>query len=293
MRYFGILLIFNVVVIAGYLLLTTNLDPKRVSVAAGLGIVAGILILIGDRITSFSNPFLGKFTAATEQAEAGAARIRDIESQVAKQRDTIDAVATDALRSRGEIDRVEDLAKGAKNKSVELERLTAEASKNVAALKETTDFSLVLIRFQNDDRGAFDRLIQTAKSGKEPYKSLADQALVSYLNTGSIIGFSIGTNSLRNAPNPFDVNTATIADYRERIFDSTPETSIVILDALWDQARFTWHDRIELVIDVIRTTKSLRVLLDALRLVEKEARLKADAREWPAYIDWWKINESS
>jgi hypothetical protein len=291
-RYFGILLIFNVVAVAGYLILSTGSDPKRISVVAALGIIAGVLILIADRITTFSNPLLGKFTAATEQAEAGAARVKAIEVQVASQRDTMDGLVRDASRSRDEIGRVEELASGAKEKADELGRLTADASANVAAQKQITDFSLILIRFRNDDRLAFDELIGISRNGHEPFKTLAEQALVSYLNAGSVLGVGLGTNSLRQLPTPFDVNSASMAEYRDAILGNTPEISVTILDASWTQARFSWRERLGLLVDVVQTTKSLRVLLDALMYLEKEARLGVGARDWPAYVEWWRQNQS-
>ena len=289
MKNVGVLLLINVLIVAGYCLFATTTDAKRVWLFAGLGLFAAIILILGDRIATVKVRGVGEITAAADRAVASADRIGAIERDVVNQRDSIALISRDAVNARDDISRISGFAAAAKAKTDELEKVVAMASKSSDDIKRVADFNLLLTRLDIDDRPAFDQLIDAAENGAEPFRSLATQALVKETTTNYIVG-GIGENALPALPTPFYPKTATIAEYHEAIDKNTPDIASVILGAFWRQDRFSKYDKLGFVINVLALTRSIRVLTDACRILGAESGLPVDTIHWKRYVDWWTKN---
>src|SRR3989339_686702 len=66
-----------------------------------------------------------------------------------------------------------------------------------------------------------------------------------------------------------------------------------VLETVWGQERFPKAERLQFLFDVIKNTKSLRVLRKACQLLDQEAKLGINVIGYKAYIEWWEKNKDS
>ncbi len=275
------------IVAAGFSLFRTDIDWKRVALFASISLFGSIVFIVGDRITSVKIPGGGAIEAEINRATVGADHIADIEKDVRAQSASIAAVVQDATRAKEEIARLDGLAKAAKEKEDEINESLERASKLVGDLKQLSEFNLLLTRAANDDRLAFDEVIRKSEGADEPFKTMSARWLISQTSTDFLLVGGMGTNELLHLSVPFYIDRATIAEYRGAILKNNSDVATTILGALWAQERFSKYDRLTLVVDVIKTTESIRVLTDACRIVSNESKIKLNIVRWKQYPEWW------
>lgn len=183
---------------------------------------------------------------------------------------------------------VDALAKEAQKKVVELEVITAKATTAQEQLSNIADFNLLLTRANNDDRAAFDRLWQIYQQGAEPNASIARQA-VAKIATDAQFNFEVKLDKIR-----FDPASASIGDYAALLISGQRADFIVTaIGKLSAQERFTKKERLQVLVDTIAKTNSVRVLHSACITLNNEAKIDKNVIAWPLYIEWWEKNRGN
>jgi hypothetical protein len=119
MKYIGVLILINVVVVLAFFAQQPGYDWKRLSSFGAMGIFVGLLMLFGDRITNVKVGGVGEISAVVAQANADAEQIAKIRSQVEAHRDSLDMVIRDTNLARSKISDLTELSEKA---AKELER---------------------------------------------------------------------------------------------------------------------------------------------------------------------------
>lgn len=289
MKQLGILLLINVVLVAGYCCFATAVDIKRILGFSSVGFLLGICLIIGDRITGVKVSGVGEVTAAAEQrAVKGAANIEAIERDVESQRNSITMIVRDANKARDDIARIEQYATTAKKKAEEAETASTKAIDSQVTLSRLSDFNLLLTKVNNDDRLAFDQLMTVANTGESPLKEIALQAVI---NVATNRGLVLDINEADWPRFKFAPTTATLTEYIQFISSGRPDTAASATRKLWAQERFAKRERLDSLIQIIQSTRSIGVLEAACTSLNSEAKVQKNILAWGDYVQWWAANK--
>jgi hypothetical protein len=199
----------------------------------------------------------------------------------------------DANNARRELVGVKEISDRAKEKADEIETILQKAQDALQQLRASTDFGLLVAKASNDDREAFNKLVDIANNKKSPFADLAAQTI------GNIVE-DVNPLIMVRVDVPFPWNTigvdqakADFGKYRE-LFQRSPRLyKLPLLSELCQQERFPKRQRLEFLAEVIRSDSSLRVLHRACVLMNKEAHLDMNIRGAPAYLEWWEANKKN
>lgn len=291
MKNAGLLILFNVAIVAAYCFLATNLSGKRILGFSLLGIFVGAVLILNDRLTLIRIKGIGEIQAAQSRAIAGAERIEAIQKEVEDQRASIAMVVRDADTAHNDIERINQYVASAETKTKQLEGMVKGANEATSQLSKVTEFNLLLTRANNDDRPAFDQLIAIANSSQPPYSSLALSGLINLATSlDTVLRFAVTEEALEKWQPPFHAKTATLEEYRAAIDSQRPDVASGILDVLWQQERFSKYQKLDLVMRVMATTKSIKVLREACVLADNEAQIQRNILGYGQYLEWWAKN---
>ena len=236
---------------------------------------------------------LGELTAATERAVANAQQIEDIRDEVKHHKESIDLVVRDANNARRELVGVKEISDRAKEKADEIEAILQKAQEALHQLRTSTDFGLLITKASNDDREAFNKLIDIGKDKESPFRDLALQAIENIIqDVDPLVTVRL------DVPLPWkkigvDPATADFDKYRELYRTSLRLYKLPLLSELWQQERFPKRQRLEFLAEVIRSDSSLRVLHRACVLMDKEAHLGRNILRATDYLEWWETNKKN
>lgn len=234
---------------------------------------------------------LQPFIHLRNKASADASEIARIRREVEGQRDTIALVLRDASQAHNDMQRAAALSREAKAKSqeaaekaAEITKLAKEASKQLAQIRTTSDFSFLLARAASDDRKSFDKLVAIADNDGAAFH---DVALAAVLRIVGDLGstFSLGIDWKKVG---FDPKTATFSEFVEFFRDAPTFDKPGILSGLWDQERFSKYDKLSFTDGIIRSTESIRVLHAACMAMNREAKVDKNIIAYQVYLDWWR-----
>ena len=292
MKYIGALVLINVLIVSAYLIFATEVSGKRIAVFAGIGLILGIALLKGHQITHVKVPLIGEFTSVVEKATADANEVERIRNEVEQQRDSIALIVRDTNKAREDLDKVTTLTNDAKGKADQLAEVLTNAQKALEDLKVVGEFGLLLTKAQNDDRQAFDSLLEIAKNREHRFCGLANQALLRIITDPQVTGllsYSIDWEKDHN----LDPAKATLAEFAEAYKRELPFRQPTVVSAIWDQARFSKYERLQVLYEVIRTTGSIRCLHHASKIMNGESKVGKNILGYHEYIVWWEKNRLS
>lgn len=298
-EYIGYLVLLSTIIITGYCLLKTKIDLKRVIGFASLSAFIGFGIIFRDRVTNIDIPVFGKITMAVKRAIVGAEQVEEIKKEVESHRDSIAMVVRDANTSREDIDRIGVLSNEAKIKADQIDGALKKAEAALVDVQIISRFSTALASVKNDDRLAFDALIDIVGMKREPFSEVALKALL------NIVEDFEKTDVI----NPYkyeiywdkiglDPSKASLKDFMEicksnQLWGGRATWKSTVLETVWGQERFPKVERLQFLFDIIKTTESLRVLRKACQLLDQEAKLGIAVIGYKAYIEWWEENKDS
>jgi hypothetical protein len=289
MKYIGALVLINIILISGYFTFFTQVSGKRIAIFGTIGIFLGIAIMLSDRITGVKVSGIGEISTAVEKATSGAEEVEKIRADVEKHRDTIALIVRDANEARNDINEVAEISAEAKAKAEKIAEVLSEAQRALQEIKTVSDFSLLLTKASNDDRTAFDSILEIAKNRNHQFYSLANQALLQIITDPQVTGlltYRIDWGKDHN----LDPNTATWEEFLEVYRKEIPFRWPSVLSTMWKQDRFAKSKRIEALYDVIKTTISLKCLHKACKLINEEAKLDKNILAYDEYLRWWEQN---
>ncbi len=192
----------------------------------------------------------------------------------------------EARQDRREASEALQIAKGSEQSVKKLNRVVSEAESQLGDLKSLTDFSLTEARANNDNRSAFNRLLEIQKNNG-PLQRLAGDAIA------RIITEIDPMINIRIDPKPdweklgITIESATLEELIEVFNIIHPNVRPYVLGTIWTQDRFSECQRLSFLADVIRDNQSLRVLHRACILMNKISKINKNILGANLYLKWW------
>lgn len=174
----------------------------------------------------------------------------------------------------------------------QLEKVLSESRIVLDEVKSTSDFALLLTKASNDDRDSFEALRKIADTKGDKFQQIAYQALVQIVTDIQNV-FEIQSSIDWQKEYNIDPAKASLADFVNVYPKALPVFQPKILQTIWEQERFSKTEKLEMLYAVIATTKSLKTLRTACKLMNEEAKLDRNIIAYKQYSIWWEENKKN
>lgn len=208
--------------------------------------------------------------SSAEQAKSSAQSISDEMKRLSSEMNTLYADA------KARVDRLEDI--------------TGRANAAAADLKSVIDFTLTMEGAKNDSRKSFDALLAIENLKDSRFSQLASQALYQILASTHVENLFMTDpqwHKYKVDPEKESLRVLTTIYKIEH-----PYTQVRMQYTIWNQKRFSKHDRINFLAEVINSTSSVRCLHKACDLLEQEARIGKNFLAYKEFLQWWDRQKS-
>jgi len=178
----------------------------------------------------------------------------------------------------------------AKSRVDRLENITKEANGAIADLKAVTDFTFILEEAKTDSRKALEDLFNIANSNDKRFSQFAEKSLVQIFTSTHVEGLimpNVNWSKYNLEPDKASLEQLATAFYTE-----VPYTQVRMLYSIWNQSRFSKYDKISFLINVVRTTQSVKCLHQACKLLEQEAKTGKNFMAYEEFLQWWDKHKS-
>jgi hypothetical protein len=281
-EFLGMLIALNSVAIFAFLVISSRTTMSIAVPFACLGVIVGVVAALGDRLGSLKLP--GGMEIATAKQDLAA--ITEIRKDVEKQRDAIALIVRDANSAREQIERTEALAR--------------QADTAIRKINDASDFSMLVLKAQADDRHAFDELSKMGES-PGPYQQLANAAA-----TNIVFSVVLRASLLRSAPDweviGLDPSSVSLDELEKYCLRKGGLLRIESLRGVWQRPHSVKPEdsdgkRIDFLVDRISNDDNLVVAYVACSLVDQEAHLMErpeDAnylQHIDKFVDWWTAHK--
>jgi hypothetical protein len=285
MQYLGVGLLLATLLSGAIFVLRTQIQTRRVIVFASFGFFGGIVLFLANHITSIKIPVVDDITATAEQIRTDASTVNGLRRAVERHRDEMALVVSDAKKAGADLAKVEQITKKANEKLAAIQQLVSEGEQSLNRLNLIIEFSMLLAKATNDDRYAFDVLVEIAKS-EGTFKQIANRAVIQIANDIN--------RQVRTEPTfpwyvyNIDPEKASIQEWRS-IYNHVHELyRPTFLSQFWQQTRFEKRDRLEFLYQIIRSDSSLRAVHRACMLMNQEANINKNILAKELYMQWWE-----
>jgi hypothetical protein len=176
MKLIGVLLVLNGIVLTAWWITTQDSHKASVISLCLIAVFAGLALVLQDRLTELTVKGVGTIKSATEQVQTDAKTVADLRERVENQSATVDLVAKEASKAKAISEEVAEKNRRAEEKLDTLDQAIAKANAALARLDAATEFTMVVVAAQNDDRTAFDTLKKWSGDKSNPFSARAQQA---------------------------------------------------------------------------------------------------------------------
>ena len=176
MKLIGILLVINSIALTAWWTTSQNDNHKTMMFLCLIAVFAGLGLILQDRITELTVKGVGTIKAATEQVQTDAKTVADLKERVENQSATVNLVAKEASKTRELSVEVAEKNRQAEEKLKTLDNSITKANATLAKLDAATEFTMIVMAAQNDDRKSFDTLKSWSEDKTNPFSSRAAQA---------------------------------------------------------------------------------------------------------------------
>jgi hypothetical protein len=262
---------------------------KFVGGMVAVGCFFGFSCVLADRITSFSIPHVGSLQAVTAQAITDAAQVADLRTRVEHQSATVDLVASQAAKAATLSESVASQIKEAEQKLGILNAAIEEAKTAVEALKQEGDFTLIVLKAENDDRRSLDQLWVLAQDPNYRFKDTAQHVWISVVDGHASPFF-------QNAPNlpwaegvdPIKLSINQLAE----LYNSGQVYKPSVLQYIAGRKDIPLIERLDLFVSVMKTDESLICVEYASRYFEQETHQDTKYLWLPIILPWWEAHRN-
>ncbi len=289
----AVLVLIDTLVVCGYLgIYTPQMGMVRVLGLGALGFIAAAVLYMLPRITRVKTPAGELFAEQERQVNASVERVVALEATAGQHAAFIASTARDAGDAHEKIADLQTLLDAAEARAAALEATMTEAQDQLQVQQELTVFHERVLRANNDDRWAFEDLMEARTEG--PFQVMAIAA------TNTIIADKHPFLDIRILPNVawkragIDPNTTTLEGFRRLYPTTTYAAKEDFLVTVWDQARFSLYERLAFMFWILEKDDSLRGVQRALVLIDQEAKIERpflDNRE--AFFRWWNAHKDA
>ena len=262
MKLIGILLVFISISVSSWWIMAHGTHKGAVVTLCSIAVLAGIAILISDRITEFRIQGIGTMKAAVKQATADANVVTELKNRVEAQSATVDLIAKDAADAKQLVNTLSQKNSKAEEKLSQLDKSISDGNLAVKELQLYTQFNSTVLAAQNDNRRAYDQLWAWSEDSSFPFQKASAQTIRTIIDQHNspmtISNTSIAWNDGVDPPK------LSLSDLRAAMLSTPPNIRRCILEFVWrERADISKKDRLEFLADVIRNDESLLVLKQA------------------------------
>ena len=187
--------------------------------------------------------------------------------------------------------KMQTLYQEAKNKVDEIEMMVSEAQSALGDIKTFNEFSLTLIKAENDERQAFDRLKEWAEDESYRFHLEAKRALQKVIDDHSQpfykSGFTIPWLE------GIDPSQSNMLQLRNTYISAPTYLKPALLEYIWKRNDISKRERLEFFIEVLQTDKSLKACEYAGRFFTEGTGLKIKPLAIDYFLNWWEENKNS
>ena len=246
-------------------------NAKRASSVCWIAVIAGLLLVVADRITEIPTPW-GSFKSMAKQAAIEAQEISKIRKEVEAQKQSIDSIAEESGKAKQLSQDAVDKMRIVDDKILTLDDQIQEAKKTLSELKQDVEFTATFNAAQSDDRNAYDQLKNWAIDSTYPFRKRAFKA------KGEIYEKHADPMYMSNLSIPWKEGVEhskftlkeLIAQYREMPDHFKP----ALIEYIWKREDFPRRERMAFLIDVMTQDASLKAVEYAGRYFNIGADLK-------------------
>ncbi len=292
MKFIGILLIINSIAASAWWITTHGTYKGSVLTLCSLAVLAGIAILIGDRITEFSLKGVGTIKAAAHQATADANVVAELKTRVEGQSATVDLVAKEAAEAKQLVDDLSEKNSKAEEKLSQLDISINEGKIAVKELQLYTQFNTPVLAAPNNIRPAYDQLLTWAKDTLFPFQTASAQAVQTIMDQHASAmhrgGFKVPWNE------GVDPQKLSLSEFRKNFAAAPPHIRLGILEFVWKKRTdIPKADRLQFLVDVLRDDENLEVVEYAGRYFAEGTGDKLKPIAIEQHLEWWKENKDT
>lgn len=164
-----------------------------------------------------------------------------------------------------------------------------EAKSTLAGLKTISEYTTTVLAAQNDDRQAFDRLKVWADDPSFRLRGEAINAWNKILNDHASLIVQSGYGvSWKEGIDPAQIS---LSELKAHFASTPPHVRLGLLEYIWNRKDFSKRERMQFLVDVLKTDNSLRVVEHAARLFLSESKQKLKPLAVDQLIKWWDSNK--
>lgn len=237
----ALVVFLSIVILTIYMAVKKKIDIKLTSILLGFSIPIGIVISNYDLVKKLKwmgldiETFEKGVTTIKEKA------LEEIRTEVENHRGSINLLIRDADKARVDLDKVEELSKEAKIKVDEIGCVLEKANEAMVSIQSISEFSLILIKASNDDRSAFDKLLDIYHASNSPLSKIAYNTILKIIDDLIIeLDVSLVKHKILWDKTSIDPNTSSLQIFELALnsdkvsFFYKPE----LLENVWRQNRF-------------------------------------------------------
>ncbi|MBN2410766.1 hypothetical protein JXQ31_03670 [candidate division KSB1 bacterium] len=209
--------------------------------------------------------------------------IKSLVEQVAKNR--IKNIADELINENIE-DRINPQLITIQNKLSLLDEKLTESSKKSIELNELTDFSIILLSAQNDDREAFDKLLYYMEFDNPKFNQIAMNAILSIrMHYGGVLVPGYLNINWIEYDNPTKLNINEFI----KIYNTLPPIFHAdIVNNIWSNQIISKEAKIKFLIDILKNDRSLTAVFYAGKFLSDESKLKWQPFDIKPFIEWYE-----
>ena len=292
LEYFGVLLILVSLSITAWWVIGENPHKKWAFAICLAAIFSGAFLILQERVTELTVENIGTIKSAAKQASADAKAITDLKKRVEAQSATIDLIAREAANGKQLISDLSEKNSMAEKKLSELDVSISKGNIAVQELQLYTHFNSTVLAAQNDDRRAYDQLLAWSSDNAFSLKKFASQAaqtLIDQHNPAMVRGgFKVPWQQ------GVDPNKLTIIELWKAYKSAPTHIRIGILEFVWEKRNdLSKRERLQFLVDVLRTDESLRVVEYAGRYFAQGTGDRFKPIAIKQHLEWWSENKDT
>ena len=293
MKLIGILLILNSIAASSYWITAHGSNKGAVIGLCTLAVFAGLALILYDRITELSVKGVGTIKTAVEQASADANAISKLKKRVEGQSATVDLVAKEAADAKQLVNALSEKNSKAEEKLSQLDKSINDGNLAVKELQIYTLFNRVVLAAKNDSRRAYEQLLTWHADSSYPLQKDATQTIQTIIDQHNSL-MTISNTSLSLNDKGKNILKLSLPDLRTVMLSSPPNIRRCVVEFVWKKRTdIPKKDRLEFLVNVIRSDESLLVVEYAGRYFSEGTGGKLKPLAIEQHLEWWKKNKGS
>jgi len=149
---------------------------------------------------------------------------------------------------------------------------------------------MIVLKAQNDDREAFNELLEWSKDSSFIFQNLAGPTIVQIRSTFSELALPTYINLTWGRG--FDPKKLTLSELRMHYNSVPAHYHTSFLKVIWENKNISKKERMKFLVDVLNKDESLLATYYAGKYFSEEASLKWNPFITKPLLDWWEKHKN-